>query len=234
MKSAFMEILSIIPARGGSKEIPLKNLVKLNGKPLLDYTFRASQKSKYVTRTIISSDSQKILKHAKNLGSEVHIRPKKFSTDSAQIEPLLLDILKKLKNSEKYTPEVVILLQNTSPLRTSKHIDEAIKLFLKGKYDSVLSGFNSHYFIWEKSGKIIRPKNHKLNKRLNRQDMKTQFCENGAIYISKLSSFQNSKCRVSGKIGLYEMTESSSLQVDSKYDLFLIEQILKTRKYHEK
>jgi len=229
-----MEILSIIPARGGSKEIPLKNLVKLNGKSLLDYTFRASQKSKYVTRTIISSDSQKILKHAKNLGSEVHIRPKKFSTDSAQIEPLLLDILKKLKNSEKYVPDVVVLLQNTSPLRTSKHVDEAIKLFLKGRYDSMLSCYNSHYFIWEKLDKIIRPKNHKLTKRLNRQDMKTQFCENGAIYISKHSSFQKSKCRVSGKIGLYEMTESSSLQVDSKYDLFLIEQILKTRKYHEK
>ena len=86
----------------------------------------------------------------------------------------------------------------------------------------------------KKLDKIIRPKNHKLTKRLNRQDMKTQFCENGAIYISKHSSFQKSKCRVSGKIGLYEMTESSSLQVDSKYDLFLIEQILKTRKYHEK
>ncbi len=229
-----MEILSIIPARGGSKEIPLKNIVKLNDKPLLDYTVSASLRSKLITKTIVSSDSQKILNRAKYLGAEISIRPKKLSTDSAHIEPLISMILKELEIHKNYVPDLIILLQNTSPLRTTKHIDEAIQLFLKKKYDSLLSGFNSHYFLWNKKGIFVQPTNYLHTKRFNRQEMKNQFCENGAIYITKYSLFQKNKSRISGKIGLYEMEEYSSLQVDSKFDLFLIEQIMKKRKYYEK
>jgi len=71
--------------------------------------------------------------------------------------------------NEQYVPDIIVLLQNTSPLRTAKHIDEAIKLFLKKNYDSLLSGFNSHYFLWDKQGKFIHPKNYTLTKRSNRQ-----------------------------------------------------------------
>lgn len=224
-----MEILSIIPARGGSKEIPLKNLVPVNGKPLLDYTVTASLKSKLVNRTIVSSDSQKILKCAKTLGAETMVRPKKLATDSAHIEPLILNILNTLKKNEQYIPDIIVLLQNTSPLRNEKHIDESIKLFFKKKFDSVLSGFNSHYFLWNKRNDLFHPINYNLKERPNRQIMRNQFCENGAIYITKYLAFKKTKSRLSGKIGLYEMPEYLSLQIDSKFDLFLIEQILKRK-----
>ena len=123
-----MNVLSIIPARGGSKGIPLKNLVKIKNKPLLHYTVQASLKSKFVNRTIVSTDSPKISKVALSLGSEVIDRPKKLANDTIGLEPTINHVLVHLKTHENYIPEIILILQNTSPLRTSKHIDEAIVL----------------------------------------------------------------------------------------------------------
>ena len=121
-----MEILSIIPARGGSKGIPLKNIIKINKKPLLYYTINASLKSKLVTRTIVSTDHEKISKIAKSLGAEVIKRPKKLANDHIALEPSISQILDHLKKTENYKPDIILILQNTSPLRNSKHVDEAL------------------------------------------------------------------------------------------------------------
>ena len=118
-----MEILSIIPARGGSKGIPLKNIIKINKKPLLYYTINASLKSKLVTRTIVSTDHEKISKIAKSLGAEVIKRPKKLANDHIALEPSISQILDHLKKTENYKPDIILILQNTSPLRNSKHVD---------------------------------------------------------------------------------------------------------------
>ena len=134
-----MKILSIIPARGGSKGIPLKNLVKLNKKPLLYYTLKASLNSKLIDRTIVSTDHKKISDYAQKLHAEVIDRPKKLSGDHASIESVALHILDHLFKKEHYVPDAIIFLQNTSPLRTSTHIDEAIKLFQKKNFDMVLA-----------------------------------------------------------------------------------------------
>ena len=123
-----MEILSIIPARGDSKGIPLKNIVKINKKPLLYYTVSASLKSKLVTRTIVSTDHEKISKIAKSLGSEVIKRPKNLANDHIALEPSISQTLDHLKKTENYKPDIILILQNTSPLRNSKHIDEALTL----------------------------------------------------------------------------------------------------------
>ena len=214
-----MEILSIIPARGGSKGIPLKNLKSLNGKPLLDYSVNASLQSKLITRTIVSTDHSKILKHAKKLGAEVIKRPKRLSTDSSHIEPVIEHCLNYLKSKENYNPDLIILLQNTSPLRTKKHIDDALSIFLNSKYDSMLSGYVSHSFVWKIRNNDVVPINYNPKKRPNRQEFKNQFIENGAIYITKYSSFKKSKCRVSGKIGFFKMQKELSIDIDTKSDL---------------
>ena len=130
-----MEILSIIPARGGSKGIPLKNIIKINKKPLLYYTINASLKSKLVTRTIVSTDHEKISKIAKSLGAEVIKRPKKLANDHIALEPSISQILDHLKKTENYKPDIILILQNTSPLRNSKHVDEALTLLKKRNYD---------------------------------------------------------------------------------------------------
>ena len=120
-----------------------------------------------------------------------------------------------------------MLLQNTSPLRSSLHIDGALSLFRKGGYDSVVSGFISHYLFWKTSRKNAEPINYNPLKRPNRQQMNNQFIENGAIYVTKYDQFKKNKCRISGRIGFYEMPEELSIQIDSKFDLLFTELIMK-------
>ena len=145
-----MNILGIIPARGGSKGIPMKNLIKLNGKTLLNYSINSSLNSKYITKTIVSTDDEKITNHSKKLKVEVISRPKKLATDKAHIESVIEHSLNYLQKNHDYIPDLIVLLQNTSPLRTSKHVDAALKFFSKNKYDSILSAYPSHKFLWEK------------------------------------------------------------------------------------
>jgi CMP-N,N'-diacetyllegionaminic acid synthase len=222
-----MEIMAIIPARGGSKGIPLKNLKLLNGKPLIDYSINSSIKSKFITRTIVSSDHSKILKKAEKLGAEIIKRPKNLATDSSQLEPVIDHCLNYLKRKENYIPDIIILLQNTSPLRTKKHIDDALSAFLDSKFDSMMSCYSSHYFLWTLKKNTLIPKNHNPKNRPNRQQMNNQFIENGAIYITRYNAFKKSHCRISGKIGLFEMQQKVSIDIDTKSDLLQANKFLK-------
>jgi len=225
-----INVLAIIPARGGSKGIPCKNIKKINGKPLLYYSVNASLNSKYISKTIVTTDDVKIAKIAKKLGSDVIIRPKNLANDKTQIEPAMSHVLKILKDKQDYVPDVVILLQNTSPLRTSEHIDNAFKKFKSKKLDSILSASFSHQFIWRTKKQIAKPFNYDPNNRQNRQELSNDFKENGAIYITKYQNFMKSECRVSGKIGIFEMPEHRSFEVDSKIDFSIIEFLLKINK----
>jgi len=222
-----MKVLSIIPARGGSKGIPLKNLVMLNQKPLLYYTVIASLKSKIINKTVVSTDNKKIGKVALKLGAEVVYRPKKLATDTTALEPVIEHILNYLNRHQNYTPDIIVILQNTSPLRTAKHIDEALTLMRKQNYDSILSGFSIHTFLWKKSKKVIIPLDYNPKKRPNRQSMDEQLFENGAIFATKTSCFTKNKCRISGKIGFYNMPLESSYNVDSYDDLRSIKKFFK-------
>lgn len=226
-----MEILALIPARGGSKGIPMKNLSKLNNKSLLDYSVNSSVNSKFVSRTVISTDDEIIANYSKKFKNvQTIIRPKRLATDKAQIEPVISHVLDHLKSTENYIPELIVLLQNTSPLRTSKHIDAALKKFLKNNFDSLLSATVSHKFLWKKYRKYFIPVNYNPKKRPNRQNIKDQFFENGSIYITKFNSFTKTKSRISGKIGIYEMDEDDSIEIDSPFDLLLAQLIFDYRK----
>lgn len=227
-----MEILSIIPARGGSKGIPLKNLAVLDGNPLLHYTINASLESKFITRTIVSTENKKIKQYAIECGAEVLDRPKKFATDSAKVEPVMLNVLDKLRKKENYVPDIVILLQNTSPLRNSKHIDEAISKIFKKKYDSLLSVCESKALVWSvNKDSSISPMTYDPFNRKNRQIMANdRLLENGAIYISTHEAFIESNCRISGKIGYYLMESDLYYEVDSPNDFQIIEGILRRKR----
>ena len=214
-----MEIMAIIPARGGSKGIPLKNLKLLDGKPLIDYSVNGSLKSKFITRTIVSSDHPKILKRAEKLGAEIIKRPKILATDSSQLEPVMEHCLNHFKLKENYIPDIVILLQNTSPLRTKNHIDDALSAFLDSKFDSMMSCYSSHSFLWTLKNHRLIPVNYNPKNRPNRQQSNNQFIENGSIYITKYKAFKKSNCRISGRIGLFKMQQKVSIEIDTKYDL---------------
>ena len=215
-----MEILAIIPARGGSKGIPFKNIIKIEKKPLLYYTVNAALKSKLITRTIVSTDNEKISKIAKFYGSEVIKRPEKLSDDKIGLEPAINHVLDSLKEQENYVPKLIIILQNTSPLRNSYHIDGALKLLIKNKFDSVLSGFSYYSFLWNyKKNDSVKSVSYDPKKRPNHQNMKEQLYENGALFASTLDAFKRSNCRISGKIGFYKMPIELSYNIDTFDDL---------------
>lgn len=199
----------------------------LNRKPLLYYTILASLKSKIINKTIVSTDNKKIGKTALKLGIEVVYRPKKLATDTTALEPVIEHTLNYLNRHQNYTPDIIVILQNTSPLRTAKHIDEALTLMRKQNYDSILSGFSIHTFLWKKSKKVIIPLDYNPKKRPNRQSMDEQLFENGAIFATKTKCFTKNKCRISGKIGFYNMPLESSYNVDSYDDLRSIKKFLK-------
>ena len=176
-----MTTICIIPARGGSTGIPMKNLIKLNKKPLLYYSVIASQNSKFVSKTVVSTDDKEIAEYAQSLGAEVVIRPKKISGNVVGLEPTIFHVLNHFKKQENFKPDTVVTLQNTSPFRNSIHIDKAYSLFKKGNFDSVISGFKSKFLLWEKKGKHVMPINYNPSKRPRRQEMQKYFIENGAI-----------------------------------------------------
>lgn len=126
------QVLAIIPARGGSKRIPNKNIKELSGKPLIAYTIDEAKKSQYIDRMITSTDSEEIKKIAEHYGSEVpFLRPAEISGDEANDFVVFEHCLKYLLEKEQYAPEIVVQLRPTSPLRTVSHIDEAIKLLFE-------------------------------------------------------------------------------------------------------
>lgn len=133
-----MNILGIIPARGGSKAIPRKNLALLAGKPLLAYTCEAARQSKLLTRTIVSTDDAEIAAFARGQGMEVFIRPASLAEDDTPMLDVLVHLLVELEQ-KKYSADAIVLLQPTSPLRTTTHIDEAIRLLQSADADSVVS-----------------------------------------------------------------------------------------------
>jgi N-acylneuraminate cytidylyltransferase len=224
-----VKILGIIPARGGSKGIHMKNLVKLNKKPLLEYSINSALNSKYITKTIVSTDDEQISNYSKKLKTEVILRPKRLSSDKSQIEPVIEHSLIHLQKNYNYIPDLIVLLQNTSPFRTSKHIDAALKIFLTNNFDSLLSVCPFHKFIWKKQRKNYFAINYNPQKRPNRQNINEQFLENGAIYITKYNLFKKTKCRISDKIGIFKMNEFDSIEIDTPFDLLHAQLILKSR-----
>lgn len=221
-------ILAIIPARGGSKGVPRKNIRLLAGKPLIGYTIEAAKESKIFDKIVVSTEDLEIAQVAREY-KEVNIikRPKKLARDKTSTELVILHILRWFKKKENYQPDIIYLLQPTSPLRNRDDIKGAYKKFIREKLDSLLSVTENKSFIWKMERNRFRPINYNYFHRPRRQDMKDQFQENGAIYITKIEIFNKFKNRLGGRIGYYLMNEKRSLEIDTLFDLSLAEKILK-------
>jgi len=218
-----MKTLGIIPARGGSKEIPRKNIKLLNGKPMIAYTIEAAQKSK-LDHFLVSTEDKEIADISRSLGAEVIPRPIELATDAASTGQVLLNVLETVD----YKPRWVVLLQPTSPLRNEIHINEALQVFEQGKYNSLLSVCRFYSFIWALGLQCPYPLNYDpYGRRPRRQDKLTEYLENGAIYIFKRKGFLYNHFVLPEQLGIYTMLEEYSLEVDSEFDFWMVEQILK-------
>ena len=209
-----MKIVSIILARSGSKQIPNKNLVKINNKPLIFYSINASLKSK-VNETWVSSNSDKILSVAKKLGAKTILRPQKYATDSASSESALLHFAKNVFF------DILVFIQPTSPLIIPSDINKGITL-IKKKFDSVISVSELNQFVWKNN----QP-NYDINKRKRRQKESTTYIETGSFFITKRKNLLINKNRISGKIGFVEVPKIRAFDIDTYQDLSIVKKILK-------
>ena len=220
------KIIAIIPARGGSKGIPRKNIKILAGKPLIAWTIEAALGSKYLDRVIVSTEDEEIAEISKKWGAEIIKRPEEFAQDSSKTIELIPHLLNVLRE-KNYIPDIIVLLQPTSPLRSVRHIDEAIKTFLEGEYDSLIGVCPSHALLWRIHEGGAAPINYNFKKRQRRQDIKPEYRENGAVYILEYENFMKEKSIPCGRIGLYIMPVENSFEIDDNFDFWLCEQIIK-------
>lgn len=232
-----MEILAIIPARGGSKGIPKKNIINLLGKPLIQYTIEAAKKSRKINRIIVTTDNKEIAEISKKSGIEVIERPKELATDTSLTKDAIIHVVELLKGNN-YSPGAIITLQPTSPLRTSKHIDKAIDLFLSHpNADSLVSCIEvPHIFNpcsimkLNNNGYLIKYKEE--NNVFRRQDKNKFYARNGAaIYITNIKSIHKF---IFGGICLpFFMKQEESIDIDNIDDLKIAENYIKSNKREE-
>jgi CMP-N,N'-diacetyllegionaminic acid synthase len=218
------EILAIIPARGGSKGVPSKNMRKLGDKPLICHTIQTAQSSQFLDRIIVSTDDEQIAKTALKWGAEIpFIRPKDLARDETPTEPVLIHAVEYLNQSEEYEPDYVVLLQPTSPFLDSTTIDRGINIIQEEEADSLLSVVEDRHFYWKLVNGEIVPE-YKVRKR--RQDLTPKYRENGALYITKRETLMKKNNRLGGKIAYILMEEIDSIEIDSLFDFWLAEKIL--------
>ena len=220
-----MRIISIIPARGGSKGILRKNIKFLYNKPLIAYSIEQSLKSKLIDDTFVSTEDDEIKTISMKYGAKIINRPPELATDTASTESVLLHASEVLNNNFSY----MVLLQPTSPIRYPKQIDEAIELIISQKGDSLLSVFENNSFLWAKNGTSI---NFNYKNRPRRQDKDWELVENGSFYITRKEILLKEKNRLGGKILMYLMPRWMSVEIDEQFDFELVEYLLKT-KYRE-
>ncbi len=212
--------LAIIPARAGSKRLPNKNILDLNGKPLVAYTIEAATHSKYIDKIVVSSDSDNVLKITEYYNVDRIKRPQKLATDSTTT----FDAIKHaLYEYNQY--DFIIILQPTSPLRTSKHIDEAIELLYKKQADAIISVCEvEHSPLWSN----ILPDNGDMSNFLSKdshkrsQDLQTYYRLNGAIYICNTVKYLSEQTAfLENNIFSYIMPQDASVDIDTNLDFTL-------------
>jgi len=218
-------ILAIIPARGGSKGIPRKNVLPLAGKPLIAYAIEAARESRHIDRVVVSTDDVEIGEVASQYGAEVVWRPAALASDIARSEDALLHVLEHLESTESYAPELVVFLQCTSPLTTASDIDGTIDALLSNEADSALAVTDFHYFLWKKDGHgSAVGVNHDKSARLMRQQREAEYLETGAVYVMKTSGFLSARHRFFGRTVIHATPVERRLEIDEPEDFRIAEE----------
>ena len=212
-----MKIVSLIPARKGSKGIKNKNLIDLCGKPLIYYSIQASMNS-LVEETWVSSDSDEILEISKNLGSKIIKRPKELSEDNSTSESALIHFA---KNTDF---DILVFIQCTAPLIKSKDINKGIQKM--NSFDSIVSVAETTQLFWDSNGPLYDIKN-----RLRRQNSIRRYLETGSFFITTKKNLLKFNNRLSGNIGFVEIPKYRSFDIDDYDDLRLVKAILNSKEF---
>lgn len=219
--------IALIPARGGSKGLKKKNIFPIHEKPLISWTIESANTSKCIDQTFVSSDDEVILEIASNQGVNCIVRPKNLAEDSSSMESVIIDFIKQI-NDKAIEFKYLVLLQPTSPLRDRNDIEEACKIFLRLKADSLISVTKTDSSVFKT---LILNKDGFLKAAfkdnfpsMNRQELPTAYKPNGAIYIIDKDLFVNNPTFFQKKTVMYEMDAKRSIDVDSIEDIRIIEE----------
>ena len=218
-----MRILALIPARGGSKGIPKKNLRLMNGKPLIAYAIENAKKSKYIKDVFVTTDSKEIEEVSKVYGAAVIKRDNELSSD---LDPVIYHAMLEAEKETGKFYDAVITLQPTSPLLNVDTLDSAIEYFISGNFETVISVVNKPHLAWGVKDSELVPL---YSERKNRQELPPQYLETGAFVISKRKVVVP-ESRIGSKTSVYEISEVESIDIDDRNDWLLAENLLKRKK----
>tara|TARA_Y100000590_G_scaffold433783_1_gene551257 strand:+ start:3041 stop:3724 length:684 start_codon:yes stop_codon:yes gene_type:complete len=223
-------MLAIIPARKGSKGLKNKNKLLIAKLPLIAHSIKSAKKSKFISRVIVSTDCKDIARISKKYGAEVpFLRSKNLAQDTSMVMDAYFEVIKKIDNKNRIKNFVALL--PTSPLRSYRDIDNAIKLFIKKKADSVISMTEAYYPIdWNhyiNKDKRVKAFNSNLDAVSNRQNLKKTFIPNGSIYVFNYDILKKTRKYYHKKTYAYLMPLKKSIDIDNKLDFELAEKHLK-------
>lgn len=226
-------VLAIIPARFGSKRIPLKNIKSFLGKPLIAYTIEQALQVSFINRVIVDTDSEHIAKIARKYGAEVpFLRPARLASDTSKVYDSIENLLNKLKEIEDYIPTHIILLQTTSPLRQQKDIDSCWKLMQKSDATTVLTVCSTHprlYHISKKNDLILV--NGSEYQSTNMQAWEKGYILNGCfVYIIKVDALLKEKIIITKKTKAVICPKWRSIDLDTPEEWIIAEVLYKNRK----
>ncbi len=221
--------MAIIPARGGSKGIPGKNVRLLCGKPLLAYAVAAAWAARTIDRVVVSTDDAETGRVAEQYGAEVVWRPPEISGDDAPSEAAILHALEELESRSAYTAPVTVFLQCTSPLMLPGDIDGTVEELVKTGSDSALTVTPFPYFLWRRDGECVSAVNHDPARRARRQELHSQYLETGAVYAMRTEGFRRARHRFFGRVALH-VTLGPQVEIDGPEDLETAAALLESRK----
>jgi YrbI family 3-deoxy-D-manno-octulosonate 8-phosphate phosphatase len=205
-------VVAVIPARGGSKGIPGKNIAQVGGVPLVARAVQAAQGARLVQCVVVSTDDPMIADVARATGAEIVLRPAALSGDNATSESAVLHAIDELG----IEPRVVLLIQCTSPFLTSGDVDAVTVPVLAGQADSAFTAAPTHGFLWRPDGSGV---NHDPHERLRRQDRPTELLETGAAYAMRTDALRATGHRFTGRVQPVEVNAARTLEIDAPDDL---------------
>ena len=232
------KILVVIPARGGSKGIPRKNIRLLGGKPLIAHTIEMGNTSKYVDNIVVTTDDNEIKFIAEKFGAETIKRDGKLAEDSIPLDPVIYDATIQKENEINEEFDVVITVQPTSPLLKTKTLDLAIETLIDSndednkdeseRYDTIISVVNDRHLSWgyDEENKKYFPL---YKERVNRQYLPKAYKETGSVFATK-REFVTENSRLGDNIGLIEISKQESIDIDNYEDWWVAERLLKRKK----
>lgn len=222
-----MITLGVIPARGGSKEVPMKNIRSLCGKPLIVYTIASAKCSQLLSRLVLSTDNEEIAKVSEKYSCEVILRPAELATDNAPTEWALIHAIDTLREKEGFLPDIVLTLEPTAPFRTATLIDKCIKILEDTNIDSVIGvaeSRSSYGTIKNGIFEFLFPRES-----YRRQEREPLYKESGTIYATRTDVLIQKKSVIGNKLHAVIVDEIEGIDINSEFDFSIAEALMKAR-----